>query len=175
MLILLLSGALAAPAVAQEDERFYGRWEPGSTTAGGSILFIERSGYLSNQSADGQHWFVQKYKVIKDFGDRVIIHAWDLSLPEGDFNRDSLIVLILDREGIYRGRKYSTLNTQHCGGGDERDCFFKDQDPDAIWRRVMEWTARASEGFPYDRCGLTLQGETGEGWGSVGWFRYVDP
>lgn len=175
MLAILLWGALVAPAVAQQDERFFGRWEPGSTSAGGSIMLIERNGYLTNHSPDGQNWFIEKYQVIRDFGDRVVVRASDLSLPEGDLNREVLYILHIYRDEIYLGRRVIVLHEQYCGGGDAGAYLFQDHDPDAIWRRIMEWTGRESDEFAQNRCKLTALGEkAGEGWGGTGWHRFID-
>lgn len=170
-LALLIPGALATPAAAQQDERFYGRWEPASTSAIGSTVWIEADGYLDILGANDSSWQVERYRVIKDFGPRIVVRLWDARddpfIPE---NNDLIVLEIYD-EDINTKYWYRILSYQYCYSIPARKIIFQDFDAGNIWRRARELTSDAS----FDRCDIAEDGTVSGNWGGMGWSQKMTP
>lgn len=176
---------LAAPASAQQDERFYGRWEPSSTPAAGSILYVDPGGYLSSLLLNAK-FSNERYEVIRDFGDRLVERIWPLGNEPWELiarESDELAVLEIRRDTVTRydmqlnasqiDREY--VSHHFCTSPAAQEYFFKDYDPDNVWRRIQEWSARSDEGFPYGSCHISpVGGKFGESWGTMSWVRDID-
>ena len=170
--MLLISGALAGPAAAQEDERFYGRWEPASRPAMDSIVWIDRNGYLDILGANNSGWLVERYRVIKDFGPRIVVRIWDArddpSIPE---NNNLVVLEILDRD---KNTKYwyRFLSYDFCYSVPARKFIFQDFNPEKIWRRARNLTAGMADAS-YDWCEITEDGEFSGNWGGMSWWQKI--
>ncbi|MCH8861588.1 MAG: hypothetical protein IID51_03655 [Proteobacteria bacterium] len=172
-LALLLSGAFFAPALAQQDERFYGRWEPMSKGAADNILYIDPGGNITLSEPSGG-FTVERYQVIRDFGKRVIVRLWGLGNDIWTLKTSALVVLEYVDADELTGRTYDYITYHYCSIPAANEHFFKDHDPDNMWRRILEWSARADEGFPHDNCDILRSGELLYHWDSMSWARFFD-
>lgn len=182
----LAMAALSVPAAAQQDDRFYGRWEPSSTPAAGSILYIDPGGYLSSLRLNGE-FTNERYEVIRDFGDRLVVRMWPLGNEPWELiarETDMLVVLEITRDsGITLDSKLVVPPTDRefmsyhfCNSPAAHEDFFQDDDPDNVWRRIQEWSVRLDEGPPFDHCGLGPQGAflASGFWSTMSWARDIN-
>ena len=174
-LALLISGALAAlaaPAAAQQDERFFGRWEPMSKGAADNVLYIDLGGTITFSEPSGG-FTVERYQVIRDFGNRVFVRLWGLG-NDIYSHRASILVVLEYFDDELTGRTYDYITYHYCSIPAVHEYIFKDHDPDNMWRRILEWSARAKEGFLYDICDISRDGKLLHRWDSVSWARFFD-
>ena len=169
-LALLICGMLASPAAAQNTEGLYGRWEAYSTSAGRGILWLE-TGYLT-WVYDRDQFTVYRFDVIQEFEGRMVVRMWNLRKdpvwPTDDVflsTEDQLV--IFDVADPYRsfGQTEPDLRIYSCSSPLPEKHVFQDTDPDAIWARILEWSRRSGEGFPYNRCNISADGSFDDGWG----------
>ncbi|MCH8861581.1 MAG: hypothetical protein IID51_03620 [Proteobacteria bacterium] len=171
-LALVISGAFAGPVAAQEDERFYGRWEPASTSAIGSTVWIEADGYFNIMGVSGEDWSVRRFQVIKDFGPRIIVRIWnaqsDPSVPE---KNDLIMLEVYDRD---KNTKYwyRILSFKSCYSVPARKFIFQDFNPENIWRRARNLTTGMADAS-YDWCKITEDGEFSGNWSGMSWWQKI--
>ncbi len=170
LLILLLCGALAQPAVAQQDERFYGRWEPSSTPAGGNIMWIDPGGTLSFLRPTGEYT-VERYQVIRDFGKRLVVRIWNANENAPMDERDSLVILEYIDDDELTGHLAHYVTYHFCIDMEAHQYFFRDYDAGKIWRRILEWSARPPVDPTYEGCRISEDGEFSNNWSRMSWFR----
>ena len=174
--MLLISGAFAGPVAAQEDERFYGRWEAYSTSAGAGILWLE-SGYWA-RVYDQDQFDVYKFEIIKEFEGRIVARMWNLRKdpvwPTDDFffSTENQLV-IFDVADPYRsvGQTEPYLREYFCSFPQPKKYVFRDTDIEAIWVRILEWSKRSGEGFPYNECNIFADGSIDDGWSGATYVR----
>ncbi len=112
------------------------------------------------------------YQVIRDFGDRIVVKIWTVKINFEDhpLNEPWIEVYTVDR-GEGQGKVWFGLGIKYCMAAAAMDYFFAVSDPDEVWRRILEWSARRGEGFPYDHCDMTEDSVIGEYWGGMGFWR----
>ena len=174
--MLLISGAFFAPALAQNTEGLYGRWEAYSTSAGAGVLWLE-PGYWT-RAYDKDQFDVYRFEIIKEFEGRIVARMWNLRKdpvwPTDDvfFSTENQLV-IFDVADPYRsiGQTEPNLIVYNCSLPQHDEFVFQDADPVAIWERILEWGKRSDEGFPYNRCNVPKGRDFGEGWSSALYVR----
>ena len=166
--MFILAAVALAPlaAHAQTDRRFFGTWKPDPTIAGASPLTIE-PGRITTWDKDEMIWD-ERYEIIRDFGDRIVVREWTV---ESDFeftlNRSAVSVLSLKRSGDKDGHGL-ILSRDFCHSDWAHEYFFKTGDRDEIWQRILSWSARRDEGYPYQDCNMNRDG------GEVGTWKGSD-
>lgn len=172
---LLVVAASLSPAAAQQDDRFYGRWEP--SKKGAPNLYLDPAGsggYLSYLGANGRYQ-VEQYEIIRDFGDHVVVKVWWLADELHAKQPPDVAILDLRDSRPRVPSEWRSFIYSYCGGGPSTEYFFQDNDPDSIWQRIQEWSARSDEGRPYDSCSISPSGNaTGQFWSRMNWSRLRD-
>lgn len=144
---------LASATIAQEDLRFFGRWLPGSKTAGGWPLFVE-PGRIYNVNDEGEIVYEEHYEVIKDFGSQVVIKNWLVSpdmIEMGARTSPGLVILSIEDWSAEGYPPERHLYFEYCGGDVVNSFFFADDDPDKIWARIMAWSVKSNKEEDFSR------------------------
>ena len=150
----------APTAMAQEDQRFFGRWLPASTSAGGWPLIVEPGRFYSlnhkDEIVDEEH-----YQLIRDFGDRLVIKSWPVKpIIEGARTDPDLMILV-----VRDNPPFQSLEIDYCGAMHVNAFFFSDDNPEEIWARIMAWSKQEGQ-FPEilsrfpNRCMIEQADET---------------
>ena len=127
----------ATGTAAQEDQRFFGRWLPASTSAGG-WLFIVEPGRMYNVNDRGEIVYEERFQVIRDLGDRVAIKSWPVKLMmEGGSTKPRLMTFHLNEKPPFQ-----ILEVSYCVSPPVNAYFFKSDQPDKIWARIMTWSKK---------------------------------
>jgi len=175
-IMLALAAVMLAPkpAGAQTDRRFFGTWKPASTSAGGLPLTVA-PGRITIWNKDKLIWD-QRYEVIRDFGDHIVIRKWTVeSSFDHPLNKSSLAILSVERH-VYEDYRSYILGYDFCASDHAHDYFFQTSDKDEIWRRILSWSARRRDrGFPFDECILNEDGGEVGGWNGMGFSRAARP
>ncbi len=141
--ILMIGAAgIANGALAQQDQRFFGRWEPGSRSAGGWPLIVE-PGRIYSLTDKNEIVDEQNYQVIRDFGDHVVIKNWRLRAVT-EFDRLDPVLEIISVERRPPDRHFYV---EYCASPEVNSFFFSTDDPDEIWSRILAWSKKEGE-FP---------------------------
>lgn len=158
-------------AGSQENPRFYGVWEPASTTAGGYPLALSRGRITF--ADDGEISQEDHFEIIKDFGDRLVVKLWTVKSPFEDYPLGGPMLEIFEITlHEIAGARHWDLSIEFCSSPPAEAHIFETGDPADTWRRILEWSARRDEGFPYDHCNVTPEGRPfGGTWGGMGFDR----
>ena len=138
----------APTATAQEDQRFFGRWLPASTSAGGWPLIVE-PGRIYDVIDNGEIGTEEHYQVIRDFGDQLLIKSWYVKhFVEGAGSEPSLTLLSVSEHPAYeKYPPYLLLEIDNCSGMYTEAYFFSDDDLEKTWVRILAWSKQKGE-FP---------------------------
>ncbi|MCK5603998.1 hypothetical protein KAR91_19075 [Candidatus Pacearchaeota archaeon] len=158
------------PAHAQENPDFFGVWEPFSTSANMHSIRFEkgRLHYSSPYVSDT----VSNYRIIRDFGDRLLVRTLEI---EGDLKgREFLEMFVLsDPEFSWDDDDpIIMLSIFMCEYQYVLPDLLENKDSDVIWGKLMDWSRKNSPEKRFHKCALTEQGvpmKNGS-WGGNGKF-----
>lgn len=172
---LLLAATLlvaARPAAAQQDERFFGRWVHNGRDVVGFVTYVdatEGGGILSGRTTD-DFYVVERYEVVRDFGDRVVVRVWGLVDEWYSTPASTIAVMSLGEPFEFKQSRYQNLYIEFCDSPKANAFFLQDFDPDQIWQRMQEWAASTGDEYPEDQCHYWDIGpDWKEGYAPDGW------
>ena len=145
-----------APAHAQENPIFFGKWEPYSTSANMHGVHFEK-GRLTYTSPYVER-SVYDYHIIRDFGDRLLVRAVGI---EGNLKGIELLQMfefLVPNFPAYSGG-YWILSVKSCEYQYVLPDLFLDKDPEVIWENLMDWSKTRPADRRFHDCALNAQGD----------------